>query len=186
MSNSTDNTNATTDLSQQLAELEWDIQPQRDLWPDIHSQIRFADKRKQDAARKLPMWLPAAMAASLVLAAGSILFSSKTYEQSQQVQQYQAELVRYQQAQLQLIETQHQTVRLQLSAFLNAEEQYLNPQLVAEARSLMQNIDLAAAELKHAMLSQPDNPKYTSMLVRAYQQEANLLTQISANTDESI
>ena len=70
-----------------MAELNWDIQPRRDLWPDISSKIRFADKRKQhmpnSEAKTNKPWLPYAVAASTVFAVVSLMLSAMNYQYAQ-------------------------------------------------------------------------------------------------------
>jgi len=174
------------DLSQQMADLQWDIETQRDLWPDISSKIRFADSKTKHRRTSKSYWVPTAIAASLVLAVGSVMFSSTLYQQKQADQKYQAAMALYQQAQLQMIEQQHQMVRFQLAGFMQNQRENLNPDFLAEAETLMQNIDFAAAEIKKAISTQPNNPNYTSMLVRTYQQELKWLNKVETKQDLSI
>ncbi|MBT8115751.1 MAG: hypothetical protein KJP04_10225 [Arenicella sp.] len=183
-----ENHNDNTDVSQQLAELEWDTQPRRDLWPDIASKIRFADRRLKIKQRwtSKSVWVPTAIAASLVLVIGTVMFNSVLYQQNLANQKYQAAMALYQEAQLQLIEQQHQTVRLQLAGLLNRQNANLSPDFVAEVEKLMQNIDSAASEIKKAISSQPNNPNYTSLLVRTYQQELKLLNRVETTPDTTI
>ncbi|MEM7361311.1 MAG: hypothetical protein AAF431_19660 [Pseudomonadota bacterium] len=172
-------------LAEQLAELDWDIQPRRDLWPDISSQIRFADRRSQHEQKDKKPWLPFAMAASTVIAVVSLVFSSMSYQYAQDMERHQATLVMYQQAQIELIEQQHKMVRVQFAKLLENEQNNLSPDFVAEVRLLMMNVDEASAEIKEAIKLQPNNPDYASMLVRTYQQEIKLLHKVEAKTAES-
>jgi len=43
-----DETKNMNNQTKYLESLDWDIEPERDLWPDIHSNIRFAGKPKLD------------------------------------------------------------------------------------------------------------------------------------------
>lgn len=166
-----------SELNHRLSDLEWDIQPDRDLWPDISSRIRFAVK----ARKTTPVWMPFAMAASLVLATVALVFSSMTYQHSLDADRYQATLAMYQESQLALIEQQHQMVRVQFSQLLQNERNSLNPEFVSELDALMLNIDTASTEIKKALILQPNNPDYTSMLVRTYQQEIKFLNTIQSS-----
>lgn len=172
-------------LGEQLAELDWDIQPSRDLWPDISSKIQFADRRRQHQEKDKRSWLPFAMAASTVIAVVSLVFSSMSYQYAQDMERHQATLVMYQQAQIELIEQQHKMVRVQFAKLLENEQNNLSPDFVAEVRMLMMNVDEASAEIKEAIKLQPNNPDYASMLVRTYQQEIKLLHKVEAKTAES-
>jgi hypothetical protein len=172
------------ELSNKLKNLEWDLQPNRDLWPDISSRIRFADKTRKST----PVWMPFAMAASLVLATIALVFSSMTYQRSLDTDRYQATLAKYQESQLALIEQQHQMVRVQFSQLLKNERDTLSPEFVSELETLLLNVDTASAEIKNALNLQPNNPDYTSMLVRTYQQEIKFLNTIQssrANSEKS-
>ena len=172
------------EIKRKLADLEWEIQPSRDLWQDISSKIRFADRKLR--SKQKPAWMPIAMAASVVLATVSLVFSSMTYQRAQDADRYQAALVMYQQAQLGLIEQQHQMVRVQFSQLLQNGRDTLNPAFVVEAETLMMNIDAASGEIKKAISVQPFNPEYTSMLVRTYQQELKLLNKVNSKQGISI
>jgi hypothetical protein len=163
------------ELGVKLAKLDWDIPPERDLWPEVSSKIRFADRGRS----KRSTWPPLAMAASVVLAIGSLVFSTLSYQMANKNQRQQALMANYQQAQLQLIEQQHQMVRVQFVQLLNDKKDSLNPKFVKEAEMLMLTIDTASAEIKKAMSVQPNDPDYASMLVRTYQREINLLNQVT-------
>ena len=182
------------EFRQRMGELDWDIQPRRDLWPDISSKIRFADKRKQHTpnseanseARTNKPWLPFAVAASTVFAVVCLMFSAMSYQYAQDAEKQNAVLVEYQQAQLELIDQQHRMVRVQFARLLEEQSDSLNPAFVTEVSTLMMNIDQAASEIKNALVTQPNNPSYTFMLVSTYQQELNLLNKVKSNKGVSI
>lgn len=178
------------EFSQRMGELDWDIQPQRDLWPDISSQIRFANKRKQhtpnNQVQSNKPWLPYAVAASTVFAVVSLMFSTMSYQYAQDTKKQNAILVQYQQAQLGLIDQQHKMVRVQFSRLLEEQGDSLNPAFVTEVNNLMISVDQAASEIKNALVTQPNNPNYTSMLVNTYQQELKLLNKVKSNKGISI
>ena len=176
-------------LDQHLAHLEWDTPPQRDLWPDISSRIKFAERRKKITTR----WQSLAVAASLVLAMGAIVFSTATYQMNVETKRLQASMILFQQAQLALIEQQHQMVRVQFTQLLQHKRNSMDPQLVLDSELFMNTIDRAAIEIKNAMALQPNDPNHASMLVSTYQQEVNMLNRISSDNrsttqsnDESI
>lgn len=163
-------------LDQHLARLAWDTPPERDLWPDISSRIKFADRRKKVTI----LWQPLAVAASLVLVVGVIVFTGATYQMSVETKRLQASMVHFQQAQLALIEQQHKMVRVQFTQLLQHNRNSMNPQLVSDSEILMNTIDHAAAEIKNAIALQPNNPNHASKLVSTYQQELNMLNRISS------
>ncbi|MFT5137350.1 MAG: hypothetical protein ACI9XU_002320 [Arenicella sp.] len=178
------------EFGERMGELNWDIQPRRDLWPDISSKIRFADKRKQHTpnseAKTNKPWLPYAVAASTLFAVVSLMFSTMSYQYAQDSKQQNAALVQYQQAQLALIDQQHRMVRVQFARLLEEQSDTLNPAFVTEVSTLMMNIDQAASQIKNALVTQPNNPSYTFMLVSTYQQELNLLNKVKSNKGVSI
>lgn len=185
-----------------IKELEWDIQPERDLWPDIKSSIRFAGKPETIdsssdpvasidsnvaviSAKRLP-WVPMSVAACLMLAFGAFLMSTLSLQKAQQTYDLQANYIEYQKSQISLIEQQHQQVRAQFTALLSGEIGNLNPSSVAEITAVLMTIDDASIELKKAILAQPMNANYSTMLARTYQQELRLLNKFKTANGLSI
>ena len=185
-----------------IKELEWDIQPERDLWPDIKSSIRFAGKPEAVdsssdpatsidsnvvviSAKRLP-WVPMSVAACLMLAFGAFLMSTLSLQKAQQTYDLQANYIEYQKTQISLIEQQHQQVRAQFTALLSGEIGNLNPSSVAEITAVLMTIDDASIELKKAILAQPMNANYSTMLARTYQQELRLLNKFKTANGLSI
>lgn len=170
-----------------LEALDWDIQPDRDLWPDIHSNIRFAGKPKAmpeieaartDAtpskARTVP-WVPMSLAACMMMAFGAVLMSTLAYQRTQATYELQASYVEYQKSQISLIEQQHGHVRAQFVDMLAGAHGPVDPAVAAEVRAVLYTIDKASLELKQAILAEPTNQNYSNMLANTYQQELNML-----------
>lgn len=59
-------------LRWQLRAMRKDVQPQRDLWPDIAARIAATPQQGAPVRRRLRWLAPAAMAASLLLAVGVV------------------------------------------------------------------------------------------------------------------
>jgi hypothetical protein len=182
-----------------LDELNWDIAPQRDLWPYVHSNIRFAGKPDQatdyeplknqinsGSSMIRRLWMPMSMAACMMLAFGALIMSSMSFQRAQDTYQLQASYIEYQKSQISLIEQQHKHVRAQFTALLNGELGSINPTTVAEVQSVLMTIDNASLELKEAILLQPTNTNYASMLARTYQQELKLLNKFKTVNGMSI
>ncbi|MBL4673496.1 MAG: hypothetical protein JKX81_14650 [Arenicella sp.] len=178
-----------------LDELNWDIQPERDLWPDVHSNIRFAGKpelvvkpstldAQKSAVQRL--WMPMSMAACMMLALGAFVMSSMSFQRAQDTYQLQASYIDYQKSQISLIEQQHAHVRAQFTTLLSGELGTINPATVAEVQAVLLTIDSASMELKSAILAQPTNANYASMLARTYQQELRLLNKFKTANGMSI
>lgn len=170
-----------------LEALDWDVQPDRDLWPDIHSNIRFSGKPKalpdveldsQETATSKPKsvpWVPMSLAACMMMAFGAFLMSSLAYQRSQATYELQASYVEYQKSQISLIEQQHGHVRAQFVDMLAGEHGPVDPAVAAEVRAVLYTIDQASLELKQAILAEPTNKNYSNMLANTYQQELNML-----------
>ncbi len=184
-----------------LDSLEWDIEPERDLWPDIHSNIRFAGKPQLEHDEEVqPLsaqpnvhprtrtirWAPISMAACMMLALGAFIMSTMSYQRTQQTYAMQESFIEFQKSQIGLIEQQHQHVRAQFVALLDGELGAIDPTTVAEVRAVLLTIDEASLELKKAILAQPLNKNYSTMLARTYQEELKLLNKFKAKNGMSI
>jgi hypothetical protein len=126
------------------------------------------------------------MAACMMLAFGALIMSSMSFQRAQDTYQLQASYIEYQKSQISLIEQQHKHVRAQFTALLNGELGSINPTTVAEVQSVLMTIDNASLELKEAILLQPTNTNYASMLARTYQQELKLLNKFKTVNGMSI
>ena len=165
-----------------INQLDWDIEPDRDLWPQIQSGIRFRRQEKSSTRT----WMPMAVAACLMLAVGAFVMSTMSYMQAQQTHQMQANFIEFQKAKIALIEQEHAGVRAQFVALLDGQLGDVNPQTAAELRQVLMTIDQASAEIKAAMLAQPLNTSYANKLAQTYQEEVNLLKQIQSANGLSI
>ena len=174
-----------------LDSLKWDIEPERDLWPDIHSNIRFAGKPKlviddegttadRSKSTRVLVWAPMSIAACLMLALGAFVMSTLSYQRAQDTYELQASYIEYQKSQIHLIEQQHAHVRAQFVALLEGKLGPIDPGTVAEVQAVLMTIDDASAELKQAILAEPLNNNYSTMLARTYQEELKLLNKFKA------
>jgi len=186
---------STDDDVKYLGELNWDIQPERDLWPDIQSDIRFAGKPdllvqsttlQAQTSIVQRLWIPMSMAACMILALGAFVMSSMSFQRAQDTYQLQASYIDYQKSQISLIEQQHAHVRAQFTTLLSGDLGAINPATVAEVQAVLLTIDNASLELKSAILAQPTNANYASMLARTYQQELKLLNKFKTANGVSI
>lgn len=175
-------------LNQALMSLSWDIEPGRDLWPDISSRMRFADQAnaQHNTPKPRQYWAPTAIAACLICAFGALVFSSISYQRTQQTYALQATYIDYQKTQIKLIEQQHSQVRNQFVALLAGQFGEIDPITVAEVQAVLMTIDSASSELKQAILAQPMNTTYSTMLARTYQQELKLLNKFKSKNGTAI
>lgn len=170
-------TSIRSESNEALNGLAWDITPDRDLWPDISSRIKFVERSKLSKAikRKHLSWSNLAVAACLVMACAAVVMSSMAYYRTQQTHQMQASYIEYQKAQIALMEQQHSLVRAQFVGLLSGDMGELNATTAAEIQTVLMTFDVARETLKNAILEQPLNTKYPSKLANNYQQELKLL-----------
>ena len=196
MNDKIDNIN---DQEKFLDDLNWELEPERDLWPDIHSNIRFSGKPALNLEVNEPQaitasatstsrrfWMPASMAACMMLAIGAFIMSSMSFQRSQATYELQASYIEYQKSQISLIDQQHKQVRAQFTALLSGELGPIDPSTVAVVQAVLLTIDNASLELKEAILAQPTNATYSAMLARTYQEELKLLNKFKTANGLSI
>lgn len=171
-------------IAEQLAKLNWEREPERDLWPDIAAKLRPQDSDR--SPRHQPNWPPFAVAASVAVATVSLLFFSFVVMTPRDLANGDNAMTLYQQAHLGLIEEQHQMVRAQFVALLQHDGRSLNPEFINEIQQVMNTIDSASTEIIAAMKTQPNNPDYSSMLVDTYQHELQLLNRVKSRRGLSI
>jgi len=167
-------------MNETLENLDWDIQPDRDLWPDIHANIRFAKKPKRS------FWVPISIAACMMIAVSAVVMSSLSFQRSQQTYELQASYIEFQRSQIQLMEGQHKQVRAQIAALLNDKQNTFSSVTVSEIEAVLATIDQASIELKDAIISQPMKANHAMMLARTYQKELKLLNQLKSLSGTTI
>lgn len=168
-------------LNRAIADLDWDIEPANDLWPQVESTIRFRAKKPQHRN----YWPPMALAASVLLAVSAIIFSFTSWQRVDQMKEMQASMALFQQSHISLIEQQHNLVRAQLTAVLAQGPDHIDPQLATEITAVLKSIDSASLEIKKAIEVQPFDSSYASMLARTYQRETRLLNQLTSSDNRS-
>ena len=191
----------TDKINNTLKDLEWDIQPDRDLWADIDSNIRFSGKPQRlvdsmiehndsslvnSTARTRKGWVPIAVAACAIMAVGSVIMSGLSLQRANQTYELQAKMVEYQQSHIALMEQEHRAVRAQFVQFIDSQASPLRPEAARELKATLATFDQATSQLKEAMINQPTNTRYASTLADTYQQEAELLNKIKAQASRSL
>ena len=173
-----------------LDQLNWDMEPERDLWPNIAARIKeeapVQSNVTQLPVRSTPMWMPVAMAACLVLAVGSVSFSYYAMQRNNEYMELQATVLMQHQETIRAIEAQHQDVKLRLASLLSNPDGNLDPTLVAEANAILDTTSAASEEIKQAIANAPDKQAYLAMLVKTYQRETELLDRIKLGQELSI
>jgi len=185
--------------------LDWDIEPSRDLWPDIQNKLEIQETPALRAMPKLELdtsdseqvklprhtvnqkpWLAVSMAACMMLALGAFIMSSMSFQRTQETYELQASYIEYQKSQISLIEQQHSQVRAQFTALLSGDLGSIDSATVAEIEMVLLTIDDASLELKQAILAQPTNSNYAAKLARTYKEELKLLNRIKTANGISI
>ena len=179
-----------------LGGLDWDMEPSRDLWPEISAKLQHSNSfEKNDYIeqtpsvnniRSHPSWMPVAMAACLMIAIGSLSLSYYSMNRNSEYMELQAAVLMQHQETIRAIEAQHEEVKTNLVALLNNENGALNPTLVAEAHSILNTTDAASEHIKRAIENSPDKQAYLKMLVETYQRETDLLKRIKLSQELSI
>ncbi|MEO0367998.1 MAG: hypothetical protein AAF197_04340 [Pseudomonadota bacterium] len=171
-----------------LHQLNWDLEPDRDLWPSIEARLEARSEQLPSRTNRHapPLWMSLAMAACVILAIGSVTISYLSMQQNNRYMQMQASILMQHQKTIRSIEVQHEEVKAQLVTLLSNQNAHLNPRLVAEANSILSTTQSASSQIKRAIENHPDQQDYLTMLVKIYQQEAELLKRIQLSQELSI
>lgn len=186
---------AFTRLDARLGELPLEVAPGRDLWPDIAAQIEERAQPVPSSTRGAA-WLRQA-AAAVVLVAGSSLLTASLLDRSVLVQQSAAPA-----APASSVAASNAAVAMP-AAFGPAGQ--LDPEYVAARRQLTQVLDQriaalptsaraklefnlgemrrAADEINVALAEQPGDPLLEELLLKTYQDELAVLSNISQLTN---
>lgn len=148
-------------LEKYLSTLPREMDPRRDLWPDIARRLDAPGRRN---------WIPAAVAASLILSAISALFTWHLYEQRQ--------------ADAAALIAAREYIRQIESPYLQARHTYeaqwpvLRGQLEPETAVLIErNLEIirkANAELSRALERQPDSTGLQRLLRQTLAKEVDV------------
>jgi len=174
--------NKERELQKQIANLAVEEDPAIDLWPEIKSQIVAPEIQY-----RAPKWMSWAIAASLIVSFGSVTFSWQNlqqakvaYEQFESVPRSQAESYL---SQVQLMEDAYQVTKAILLKNIAGSGSNIDKLLMSDIEARLVDIELAASSIKEAIKKQPDNIQLPLLLKTTYQQELQILTQISKLTE---
>ncbi len=172
-----------TDNLEQLArDLPREIQPTRDLWPDIAHQIT-----RESTARGHPRgWLPLALAASVLIAVSSAVtlwlvmpMSEPAWEAAGIVWQDPGVMaMRYAGA----VEAEFAPARVALRAQLPRQLDQLSPAARDSVLDNLREIDTATQEIRGAIGRDPGAIYLVQMLVALYAREIDILRQLNQTT----
>jgi len=176
--------NKERELQKQIAGLAMEADPQVDLWPNIKHQI------EQPAVKYgAPKWMPWAIAASLIVSLGSVALSWQNLEQAKMLYSQQQDQndnrATDEKTQVEIIENSYRVAKVSLMKNIVSSNSSIDAQLMAEIKNKLFDIDAAALLLKEAIRNQPRGSQLPLLLKATYEQELEILTQIS-KLDKSI
>lgn len=161
-------------IRRQLKMLDKTIEPDKDLWPEIAEKIRGIPQHEghQPVTRR---WLPAAMAASLLIVIGALGFTGY----SNYTVQHQDDSIIVDGSTIALIEQPFKVARSGYQSVLVANKQQISPHIRALLEKNLQIIDDATQEIRLALKENPNDPFLTDALLLIRQKELQLLNQIT-------
>lgn len=168
-------------LNQQIASLAKEQATATNLWPGIKAEIT-APVIKQATAK----WIPWAIAASLIVSVGSVVFSLSNLRQAEvlyaQIEAQESEWSPYQRSvsyQVELMEKEYRQAKIELMKSITMNHSRIDTDIILEVEATLLGIEHATTMLKAAIKEQPDNDRLPLLLKATYQQEISVLTQLA-------
>ena len=154
--------------------LDKEMEPERDLWPEIADRVRFLPQQELNQAAYI-RWMPMAMAACMLVAIGSLGFAGYiNYSVKQQIVSTATE-----ENIVDLIDKPFMVARTSYLEVLVTEEQQMSPQVREVLTKNLKIIDDAASEIRKALKENPNDPFLTDALILTHQKELQLLNQMT-------
>ncbi|MCX7053689.1 MAG: hypothetical protein NTU56_05695 [Proteobacteria bacterium] len=186
---------ATARLDARLRELPLEVAPGRDLWPDVVARIDERAASVAPATRR-PAWLWQA-AAAVVLVAGSSLLTASLLDRSRPVKQsaVPATLANTMAASDTAVampaafgpaghlDPEYVAARIQLTQMLDRRIAALPPSARAKLEFNLGEMRRAADEINAALAEQPGDPLLEELLLKTYQDELAVLSNVSQLTN---
>jgi len=179
-------------LDQLLGELPRDVQPARDLWPEIKAQIA-ADQPRAARPVHTQRWLQLAAAVLLVVGSSVITFfvvqSSMQAGVQQQVVDARNEVTQQIDPMLKAMPVRfdgheglgksYEEARAQLDAEYAKRIQSLPPLVRAKVERDIADLRRSAREISSTLAQYPSDPLLQDLLVSTYQREIQLLSDVN-------
>jgi anti-sigma factor RsiW len=150
-------------LEADIARLPAEIEPQRDVWPDIEARL-------PPSGRPARRWLAAAAVITLLAIGGTVaaglLSPGPTPPDG-----------------LAIMETEYSTAALELLTTVEAREEALAPGVVRVVEQNLEITDQAISELRDALRQRPGDPGLALMLRAAWEKKLDLLRRAAASTE---
>ena len=154
-------------LRSHLQALPAEIPPARDLWPDIARRLDRAGHSR---------WMPAAVAASVLISVAATWFTWQVFEQ----QRRDAAALLAAQQMLQEIRQPYLPVRAEFEVQWPALRAQLDPDTAAVVEHNLEIIHKANAELARALERQPNSPVVRQLLRQTMTQEVDVYRRAAA------
>jgi len=185
---------ATARLDARLRELPLEVAPGRDLWPDIAARIDERAAAVAPAASR-PAWLWQAVAA-VVLVAGSSLLTASLLDRNRPVQQSavpaapvngmpvpEAAVMPAAFGPAGHLDPEYLAARTQLTQMLDRRMATMPPAARAKLEFNLGEMRRAADEINAALAEQPGDPLLEELLLKTYQDELAVLSNVSQLTN---
>ncbi len=182
-------------LDARLRELPSEVEPGRDLWPGIAARLEQADAPLQRVTRR-PAWAWQA-AAALVLVAGSSLLTASLLDRSPPAGQSASQPSRAAPDLAQggasvlpaafgptgRLDSEYLVAREQLTRMLEERIAVMPPSARAKLEFNLGEMRRAADEINAALAAQPGDPLLEELLLKTYQDELAVLSNVNQLTD---
>jgi hypothetical protein len=167
-----------------LQSLAREVEPGRDLWPDIMSRLEPRSKHRA------PAWAWQAAAAVLLVAVSSLVTAGLVRRSSAPVAQVAAPAVRPHAVPAALgsdnaLNADYEAARRQLGADLEQRLATLPPSARQKLESNLAEMRRAAEEINAALARQPGDPLLEELLLNTYQDELGVLASVNQLTSTS-
>lgn len=179
-------------LNNALADLDWDIQPKRDLWSGIESQLEDKPGKNNVVSLKSReniknTWMSIAIAACLVLTVCSLGFNFIAYSKLSEIQALQVAATQYKESNGGTLNASQPTlVRQQIMQLVSDNRYQINSATLVEVETALRSFDQVYSEISQEIQGQPSNAELSYMLLEMYQQEAQLLEMLRLAREPSI
>jgi hypothetical protein len=182
-------------LDARLRELPSEVEPSRDLWPGIAARLEQADAPPQRVTRR-PAWAWQA-AAALVLVAGSSLLTASLLDRNLLTGQAASQPASAAPGMAQggasvlpaafgptgRLDGEYLVAREQLTRMLEDRIAVMPPSARAKLEFNLGEMRRAADEINAALAAQPGDPLLEELLLKTYQDELAVLSNVNQLTD---
>lgn len=172
-----------------LSELPRDVQPSRDLWPQIKAEIAADAPRAAAPALLTQRWFQLAAAVTLVVASSVITFFVVQSSMQTQIVQARQEVTQQMQPVLSTMPVRfdgyeglgksYEEARAQLDAEYAKRIQSLPPVVRAKVERDIADLRRSAREISATLAQYPTDPLLQDLLVSTYQREIQLMSEVN-------